>query len=241
MTERVHDRWAADGHEPLLRALAPVAGVVCDLACVEPGRRVLDVGAGDGNVAAAALEREAVVDACDLAPAMVERGRARVPGAHWRVADAQALPYADGSFDAVLSAFGAALAPRARTTARELVRVVRPGGVVVVAAWVPKGLPGRLDELAVLPDGVRPPSDWGVRDVATRRLEPLLDDLELRTRTVRLDFADPDALWRALAPPAGLGERARPAFDALLGSCNNLPGGAQVDARYLVAAGRRAE
>ncbi len=134
---------------------------------------------------------------------MVERGRARVPGAHWRVGDAQALPYADGSFDAVLSAFGAALAPRARTTARELVRVVRPGGVVVLAAWVPKGLPGRLDELAALPDGVRPPADWGVRDIATRRLEPLLDGLELRTRSVQLDFAGPDALWRALAPAAG--------------------------------------
>ncbi len=88
---------------------------------------------------------------------------------------------------------------------------------------------------------MRPPADWGVRDIATRRLEPLLDGLELRTRSVQLDFAGPDALWRALAPAAGLGEPARPAFDALLGSCNNLPGGAQVDARYLLAAGRRAE
>jgi SAM-dependent methyltransferase len=239
VTARVRESWDRDGHEPLLRALAPVAEVVCDLAVVEGGQRVLDVGAGDGNVAAAALRRGAEVDACDLAPAMVEAGRARVPHAGWRVADAQALPYADATFDAVVSAFGAALAPRARTTARELARVVRPGGIVVLAAWVPKGLPGRLDELVELPDGVRAPSEWGVRDVAARRLASLLEEVELRTRTVQLSFSSADAFFDALVRPLGLGDGARPAFDRLLASCNNLPAAVQVDARYLLVSGRR--
>jgi SAM-dependent methyltransferase len=246
-TERVRAGWERDGHEPLLRALEPAAEVLVELAGVQPGQRVLDVAAGDGNLAAAALARGADVDTCDLAPPMAARGRARLPDARWRVADAQALPYLDETFDAVLSSFGAVLAPRARRAARELVRVARPGGVVGLTAWIPRGLPGRMDELveqvAPLPDGVRPPSDWGVQAIARERLEPLLTDLGLRTRTVRLSFPDADAFFAALMGPEPLDtdqrEAIRPAFDGVLASCNGAPGGVKVDARYLVAIGRR--
>lgn len=163
-----------------------------------------------------------------------------LPPTAWAEFDLEALPYADGTFDAVLSPFGAALAPRPTRTARELVRVVRPRGVVGVTAWAPKGLPGRLDELVDRPEGVPAPSDWGRHEVATRRLDPLLDGLELRTRTVQLAFASPDALFAALLRPHGLGPEHRPALDRLLASCNNDTGGAvEIDARYLVAIGRR--
>jgi SAM-dependent methyltransferase len=169
---------------------------------------------------------------------LAEFGGERVldlPLSAWRDLDLQDLPYADGSFDAVRSSFAAALAPRPRRMARELVRVVRPGGIVAIAAWVPKGLPGRLDELVERPEGVRAPSDWGRREVMTERLEPLLDSVELRTRSVQLRFADADAFAAALqAPPA-----ARPDFDRLLASCNNAVEGVEVDARYLLAVGRR--
>jgi SAM-dependent methyltransferase len=241
VTERVRTGWERDGHEPWLRAIEPAAEVLVELGGVEPGERVLDAAAGDGNVARAALARGAEVDACDLARAMTERGRERCPDARWRVGDVQALPYPDESFDTVLSSFGAVLAPRARRTARELVRVVRPGGVVVLSAWVPRGLPGRLDELVVLPDGVRPPADWGVQAVAQQRLEPLLEDLELRTRTVQLSFDDPDAFFAAMLRPYALGlETVRPWLDRLLASCNNSPPPrVEIDARYLVAIGRR--
>jgi SAM-dependent methyltransferase len=240
VTERRRAAWDRGGHEPLLRALEPVGAVVAEAAGVGPGRRVLDVAAGDGNVAAAALALGARVDACDFSAAMVERGRARCPGAAWRTADVQALPYEDGRFDAVLSSFGAALAPRARRTAAELVRVLRPGGTLALTAWVPKGLPGRLDELLDLPDGVRPPADWGVQAVVRRRLEPLLGDLELRTRTVSLEFPDADAFFAALLGPEGreVGTL-RPELERLLASCNNGFGTVQVDARYLLAIGRR--
>ena len=248
VTERVRAGWERDGHESLLRAIEPAAGVLVELAEVGPGQRVLDAAAGDGNVAAAALARGAAVDACDLAPAMVERGRARCPDARWRTADVQELPYGDGAFDAVLSSFGAVLAPRARRAAHELVRVARPGGVVALTAWIPRGLPGRLDEfveqLAPLPDGVRSPAEWGVQAVARERLEPLLDGVQLRTRTVPLTFPDADAFFAALVHPTPLGadERItfRGVFDQLLASCNNVPPPAvQVDGRYLIAIGRR--
>src|ERR687895_1303097 len=161
VTERVRAGWQRDGHEPLLRQLDPAAELLADLALVGPGKRVLDVGGGDGNVAIAAARRGASVEACDLAPRMVERGRTRCSGAGarvgWRVADLQALPYPDATFDAVLSSFGLPLAPRPAQAASELVRVTRPGGIVAVTAWIPRGLPGRLDELveplAPLPEG----------------------------------------------------------------------------------------
>jgi SAM-dependent methyltransferase len=168
----------------------------------------------------------------DLAPgeAVLE-----LPLTAWRELDLQALPFPDGAFDAVVSAFGAALAPRPRRTAGELVRVVRPGGVVAMAAWVPKGLPGRLDELFERPEGVRAPSDWGRQEVMTARLEPLLEGFELRTRTVQLSYPDAESLYDALSAPA----RVRPALDLLLASCNNLAEGVEIDARYLVGIGRR--
>src|SRR5918996_1193588 len=90
----------------------------------------------------------------------------------WAVADAEALPYPDSVFDAVLSTFGATLAPRVDLAARELVRVARPGGVVILTAWIPRGLPGRLDEIAhdlESPPGVPSPSEWGVQAGARDR------------------------------------------------------------------------
>jgi SAM-dependent methyltransferase len=166
--------------------------------------------------------------------------RGLAPGDHalelpltaWQELDPQALPYPDGAFDAVRSAFGAALAPRARQTAAELVRVVRPGGVVAVAAWVPKGLPGRLDELLERPEGVRAPSDGGRQEVMRARLEPQLEDFELRTRTVQLSVPDAEALAAVLGAPED-------ELAPLLASCNNAFDRVEIDARYLLGSGVR--
>jgi SAM-dependent methyltransferase len=172
---------------------------------------------------------------------------ARVLDVGWELADAQSLPFTDGSFDAVLSAFGATLAPRPGRIASELCRVACPGGVVALAAWVPRGLPGALFELAQdldpLPDGVPTPAEWGRQGVARERLGSLLDDLELRTRTVRLRFADPDAAFDALSPWAAVDPATlpslRPRFDRALAACNNRLEAVEIDARYLIAIGHR--
>jgi SAM-dependent methyltransferase len=247
IAERRREVWDLDGHEPLLRQLEPAAELLCDLALVSAGKRVLDAAAGDGNVAMAALRRDAEVDACDLSPRMVERGKARCPAAFWRAADVQELPYDDDEFDAVLSSFGAYLAPSPGDTARELVRVTKPGGFVGIAAWTPRGLPGRMEELvephAPLPDGVPSPERWGVESVARRRLAPLLEDVQLRSRTLPLRFDSGDDAFEALvrAQPGAdeHRERIRPDFDRLLASCNTTLEGVEIDARYLVVVGRR--
>lgn len=247
VTERLRAVWDRDGHEPLLRAIEPVAEVVAELAEPGPGARVLDVGAGDGNVALACAARGARVSACDLAPAMAARGQARCgDGIEWTVADALDLPYGDDSFDTVASAFGATLAPHPARMVSQLVRVTRPGGTVILAAWVPRGLPGRLDELCEeidpLPQGIPSPSRWGVEAVARRRLQPVVEDLELRGRSVPLRFADPDAAFAALAGTTALDPRQlaelRPSFEHLLASCNESKAAVEIRARYLIARGR---
>jgi SAM-dependent methyltransferase len=229
VTARVRAGWEAAASEPLLRALEPVAEAAAGLVGVMAGERVLDAGAGDGNVALACVGRGADVDACDIADAMVARGRERCGDAvRWQRADLQALPYPDGSFDVVISTFGAALAPRARRTARELVRVLRPGGRVVLAAWTPESPPGRLDGYAALPDGVHPPSAWSDEATARRRFDGLLEWLERRTRTIALapELLDVLASPLALHGEALAGLRAE--FD-----------GEELDARYALYAGRR--
>jgi SAM-dependent methyltransferase len=225
---RVRSALERPGSGAMWRALEPVAEVIAGVAGVGRGMRVLDVAAGDGNLARACAARGAEVTTCDLD-------------------QADQLAFAEGEFDAATSCFGAALQPRPSLVARELCQVVRPGGVVALCAWVPRGLPGRLHELAdqidPLPQGVPSPADWGRQAIARERLAGLLDELELRTRTVRLRFADADAAFDALAVWAPLDDsqlhELRPGFDRLLASQNNSGTQVEIDARYLIASGRR--
>ena len=169
------------------------------------------------------------------------------PGARvLEVGSAEELAHEAGSFDAVISAFGLAMDPEPDRAVAELARVAAPGGVVAITAWVPRGLPGRLTEfaedLAPLPPGVPSPAEWGRADVATRRLERLLSGVQVRTRTIRLCFADPDSAFTAISAPlpfpeSRLGELRLP-FDRLLASCNDSLDRVEIAGRYLVAVGR---
>jgi ubiquinone/menaquinone biosynthesis C-methylase UbiE len=231
---RVLREWSGSDREALLRALEPAADALVSVAGIEPGMRVLDAAAGDGNVALAAVAAGAEVDACDLSPEMVARARARAAGAaRFAIADVQALTYPDDAFDVVVSGFGFALAPRPVRAARELVRVCRPGGTVALTAWVPRGLPGGLFEHLSRPAGVPSPGLWGVEERIRTRLEPLLSDVLVRTRSVALEFASPDALFAQLTDEVG----ARPAFDRLLAAGNNRPPAAVVGGRYVLVTG----
>ncbi len=125
--------WALGDYPSLAAEVIPDLGVRLVAACgVGPRDRVLDVASGSGNAAIPAAMAGATVVACDLTPAMFEAGRRQAAfcgvDVEWREADAEALPFADGDFDVVLSCVGVMFAPHHQTSADELIRVCRPGG-----------------------------------------------------------------------------------------------------------------
>ena len=138
----------------------------CDLRTDE---RVLDVAAGNGNATLAAARRGCVVTSTDYVGSLLERGAERARAERleiaFQVADVEALPFADASFDAVVSTFGVMFAPDHVRSAAEIARVVRPGGRIGLANWTPDSLIGRmfkvLGRYVPPPAGVQPPSLWG--------------------------------------------------------------------------------
>ena len=166
-------------------------------AAVDDGDAVLDVAAGDGNVALAAARRGARVVATDLSPVQVRRGEARCAregvDVEWRTADAERLPFADAVFDRVLSAFGVVAAPDPEAAAAELFRVCRPNGIVGLTAW-PHG--SYMGALAVairdaVGDAVYPDPDlgWGDEEVVRARLHRHAETVTVTRRALEWDPA----------------------------------------------------
>ncbi len=158
-----------------------VAEQLCEAVDVLPGQRVLDVACGAGNGAIAAARRNAQAVGLDYVPELLERARERAAAEGFEIefveGDAQDLPFDDGSFDIVVSTFGAMFAPDQEKTASELLRVCRSGGKIGMANWPPRGLVGGgmfkiTAEHAPPPPGVLPPVLWGTEE----RLRELFGD-----------------------------------------------------------------
>jgi SAM-dependent methyltransferase len=178
--------WSQGDYPEIAKENMPAAEALLDALDIRPGGSLLDVAAGDGNLAISAARRGAAVAAVDITPQMVELGRARCAAeglaVKWSEGDAEDLPFVANSFDRVGSVFGAMFAPRADQAAREILRVVRPGGMVGLANWTPDGFVGRLASTIVsyMPRPaveLPPPTDWGIEEVARGRLEPYADDI----------------------------------------------------------------
>lgn len=169
--------WASGNYAVIGTTLQIVGETLCEAVDLRSGERVLDVAGGNGNASLAAARRFAAVTSTDYVPELLERGRLRAEAEHFpiefQVADAEALPFADASFDVVLSTFGVMFTPDQDKAAAEMMRVCRPGGRIGLANWTPAGFIGQLFKLigSVLPPpaGVRSPALWGTQE----RLEEL--------------------------------------------------------------------
>jgi SAM-dependent methyltransferase len=163
--------WAA-GDFPAIaeRQLWPVGRRIVDRVAVGPDDDVLDVACGTGNAAIRAAEDGARVVGIDLTPELFDAGRLLAEDAgveiEWVQGDAEELPFADESYDVVLSTFGCMFAPRHRVTALELARVLRPAGRLGIASWTPEGSMGDFFRtvggyLPPPPPLAEPPALWG--------------------------------------------------------------------------------
>jgi 2-polyprenyl-6-hydroxyphenyl methylase/3-demethylubiquinone-9 3-methyltransferase len=201
--EKASTVWALGDYDRVSRGVIAEFGPELVAACpIGRGARVLDVGAGTGNVALAAAAVGADVVACDPTAELLQIGRERAAEGgleiEWVQAGAEALPFADGAFDVVTSSVGAIFAPDHAATARELLRVCRPGGTIGMINWPPDGWAAQF--FAVLAD-YAPPTDappatlWGDERYIRRLFGDGIAELRAtRGRLIRDHFADPAAL-----------------------------------------------
>jgi SAM-dependent methyltransferase len=166
---RQQTMWASGDYAVIGTTLQIVGEQLNEAADVCAGERVLDVAAGNGNATLAAARRFARVTSTDYVGALLDRGRRRAEAdgldVTFEVADVEALPYADASYDVVLSTFGVMFAPDHVRSARELMRVCRPGGRIALACWTPEGFLGEVFKIVAAhvppPAGVQSPLLWG--------------------------------------------------------------------------------
>lgn len=164
--------WGAGDYEIIGRMALVCSEELVEAVDVRAGQRVLDVACGGGSTALAAARRYCEVTAIDYVPALLEHGRRRAEverlEVDFREGDAEAIPFADGSFDVVLSTFGSMFTPDHERGAGELLRVCRPGGKIGMTNWCPDGPVGDLfravQQRGLLPPNVQPPTLWGTED-----------------------------------------------------------------------------
>jgi SAM-dependent methyltransferase len=257
--------WASGDYPSMVEMwLLPLGPRLVEACGIESGMRVLDVGAGTGNASIPAAKAGAEVTASDLTPELLEAGRAHAEAEglklEWVEADAEKLPFDDGSYDAVISSIGVMFAPHHQEAADELVRVCRPGGTIGLLSWTPEGMLGALFKtigpFAPPPSpGAQPPPLWGSEEhlrelfgdsVEWRTLER--DELEITVFEHPRDYGEhfkarygPAIAARANAEKDGREAEFDEALDAF---CEEWNRGTDEDARfekeYLVAVGTRA-
>jgi ubiquinone/menaquinone biosynthesis C-methylase UbiE len=167
---RQQTAWASGDYAVIGTTLQLVGEQLAEACDLRYDERVLDVAAGNGNATLAAARRGCKVTSTDYVASLLDRGAERARAERFDVqfqtADVEALPFADASFDVVLSTFGVMFAPDHAKSAKEMVRVCRPGGKIGMANWTPEGFIGQLfktlGKQLPPPAGVQPPALWGV-------------------------------------------------------------------------------
>lgn len=207
LTEASVTTWASGDFNVIARTLMPAAEDLLRSADPSPGASLLDIACGTGNVALVAARRYCDVTGIDIADKLIARARLRAEAegstVDFRTADAQALPFADASFDVVTSAFGIMFAPDQYAAATEALRVCRPGGRLALANWMPEGFGrdffGAHAKHAPPPEGAPSPLVWGTEDGVAALLGAGTATLEFRRRSTFLYYRSVDHMLQTNA------------------------------------------
>lgn len=267
LKQRHRAMWASGDYPALASNLIMELGAVLVQASgIKAGQRVLDVAAGTGNAAIPAAMLGARVVACDLTPELLEAGRREAADRgvelEWREGDAEALPFADAEFDAVISCVGVMFAPRHQTAADELLRVCKPGGTIGLLNWTPEGFLGQL--FATMkpfapppPPGAQPPPLWGSAEHLHELFRDSVSDVQVRKQSLAVrSFHDPGefvryfkshygptiSVYKSLAGDQGKVEALDQALTDLADSFGDAHGDTpfQMEWEYLLFTARRA-
>jgi SAM-dependent methyltransferase len=248
--------WGAGEYERTAGELEPAARHVVALAAVAPGERVLDLACGTGNAALLAAAAGARVTGLDAAPRLIDVARARADAAgvdaEFVVGDALSLPFADGSFDAVVSVFGVIFVPDPGAAVAEIVRVLAPGGRALLSAWRPEGPINAM--LGVLTRGIaaaggpnRPRFAWEDPDAVRALAAPYGASVEAEDGRLTNEGSSPEDYFanaethhpmslagRPVLERAGTYAALREEALAVLRTGNEDPGGFRVTSPYRV-------
>ncbi|MGS0755960.1 class I SAM-dependent methyltransferase [Roseateles sp. GG27B] len=188
--------WSSGDYSIIGTTLQIVGELLAEACDLRTDERVLDVAAGNGNATLAAARRGCKVTSTDYVGALLERGAERARAERLEVsfqtADAEALPFAANTFDAVLSSFGVMFTPDQDKAAAELLRVCRPGGRIGMANWAPDGFIGQLFKTigrhVAPPAGVKPPSAWGTEARLKELFPPAVASVAITPRVFNFRY-----------------------------------------------------
>jgi ubiquinone/menaquinone biosynthesis C-methylase UbiE len=194
-----HSAWSAGDYAVVGSTLQIVGEQLCEALDLRAGQRVLDIAAGNGNASLAAARRWCEVTSTDFVPALLARGQARAAAEGFNIAfqeaDAESLPFADASFDAVVSTYGVMFTPDQKKAAAEMLRVCRPGGKIGLANWTPEGFVGQmfktLGQYLPPPAGAKSPALWGTRERLAELFGSAARSIEAEPRDFMFRYRSP--------------------------------------------------
>jgi ubiquinone/menaquinone biosynthesis C-methylase UbiE len=197
---RQQGAWSSGDYAVVGTTLQIVGEELCEALDIRAGQKVLDVAAGNGNASLAAARRWCDVVATDYVPALLDRARERADAERlsieFREADAEALPFPNGSFDVVVSTFGVMFTPDQDRAAAEMVRVCKHGGKIGLANWTPEGFIGQLFKTigkhVPPPAGAKSPALWGTRARIAELFEPHATSIKSAQRNFVFRYRSPE-------------------------------------------------
>jgi SAM-dependent methyltransferase len=260
--DRARATWSAGDFDAIAQRIWQVGDDLVEKVGISSGESVLDVACGTGNVSIPAAAKGAEVTGLDITPQLLEDAKRNAEKygveVEWVEGDAQDLPFADDTFDVVVSTFGCMFAPDHAKAAAEIVRVLKPGGRFGVVAWRPEGNIGRFFMTIAKyapppPEGFQPPPLWGVRDHVTEIFAPTGAELSFEDGAAHWRFASaeetveeytqkfgPIVLLRPQLEADGRWDELVSDLSAMYQEVNTATdGGVEFDGEYLVTQGRK--